>query len=211
MNDVIPSRCADLVRGASLRGPAARLTATTTLRLGRAIAGEVRRRTPGIDTVLIGRGADAADVDVRNGLVAGLVLGGVHVVDLGVVESDRFTAALRAGPPEDVRGADAWPAAAGILIASTSDSVGVMIFSGTRPIVGDGLTQIAAAADRGTFVAVDGGRITRIDGALLPWPRPTAIDEFEALDEDVDSDVDSDIDGSSDNDHGGDANRTLAD
>ena len=160
---------ADLVRGASLRAQPHVLTPATTLRLGRAIGTVVRRHGQATNTVLIGRGPGAADASVRDGLVAGLVLGGLHVVDLGVVESDRFMAALRVGPNPSVRGAHAWPAAAGVLVGTASDSVGVMVFAGGRPLVGAHLVEVAAVAERGAFVGCPGGDITVVDTHLLAW------------------------------------------
>jgi len=192
------TRFADLVRGASLRGPPAAFSSTTSLRLGRAMGTVLRRQGHASTTVLVGRGTAIVDAAVRDGLVAGLVLSGLRVVDLGVIESDRFIAALRQGPDSDVRGADAWPVLGGVLVGSTGDAVGVMSFSGARPLVGEALVGIAAVAEAGAFVAAVGGGLTVVDTALVPWPRAEIADDddVEAIDDEDDEDL---------------ANRTLSD
>lgn len=164
-------RFADLVRGASLRGSPATFSSVTSIRLGRAVGTVLRRRGHSSPTVVLARGATAVDAAVRDGLVTGLILSGLRVVDLGVVESDRFTAALRVRPPSTLRGADAWPALGGVLVGCTTDAVGVMLFSGVRPLVGEALVDIAAVAEAGVFVTTVGGALTILDTALLPWPR----------------------------------------
>jgi len=170
-------RFADLVRGASLRGAPAIFSSSTSIRLGRAVGTVLRRQGHSSPTVVLGRGSSAVDAAVRDGLVTGLILSGLRVVDLGVVESDRFTAALRKGPPSTLRGADAWPALGGVLVGCSADAVGVMLFAGARPLVGDALVDVAAVAEAGVFVATVGGALTVIDTALLPWPHTEIIDD----------------------------------
>ena len=189
-------RFAELVRGASLRGAATTFSPMTSMRLGRAIGTVLRRQGHVSSTMLVGRGPTDVDGSVRDGLVAGLVLSGLHVVDLGVVESDRFTAALRNGPAADIRGAKAWPALGGILVGASGDAVGVMLFSGARPLVGEALVEVAGVAEAGAFVATTGGGLTVIDTAVLPWPRAEIAD-------------DDDVEPVEDEDDG--ANRTLDD
>lgn len=161
----------DLVRGASLRGSAAQLGTVPSLRLGRAIgtlwrqAGAGGGRSP---VVVVGRSRGAAEAAARDGLVAGLVASGFVVADLGIVESDRFTGALRQGPASGDPAARLWPVVGGVLIAATGESLGVMLFDGLRPVVGPRLGELARAADAGVFCVHAGGDVVVIDARTLP-------------------------------------------
>lgn len=141
---------ADLVRGASLRGSPSVFTTTMSLRLGRAVATMLRRRSDAKGPVIVARGGDGPELIARDGLCQGLVLGGLDVVDLGRAESDLFTFALR---HESAIG--------GALVGTTGDSVGVMLFSGSRPLVGEGLVDLARIADDGGFIAGAGALVAR--------------------------------------------------
>lgn len=160
-------RFSDLVRGASLRGAPDVFTFSASLRLGRAIGALLRRRGLSTSTTLLGRSGGSAEALVRDGIVAGLTATGLSVADLGVVQSDQFTAALRRGPARGVRGASFWPVGTGVLISATGDSVGVMLFEGTRPLVGEHLGVVARLADEGTCVTVDGGQVIHVDARQL--------------------------------------------
>ncbi len=131
----------ELVRGASLRGAPSVFSTTMALRLGRAVATLLRRRGASDGPVLIARGSDGPELIARDGLCQGLVLGGLDVVDLGRAESDLFTFALRHES-----------ACGGALVGTTGDSVGVMLFAASRPLVGEGLVDLARIADEGAFV-----------------------------------------------------------
>jgi len=153
-------RCAEMVRGASLRGPKDALGFDAALRLGRALGTLARRRARNAP-ILLGRTSGVAETRVRDGLAAGLVLAGVTVVDIGVVESDRFTGALRAGPKPW------WPLAGGVYVSIAGDSVGVMVFDGMRPVVGAPLADVARIADD-AFALAEGGIVVALDARVLP-------------------------------------------
>lgn len=175
----------DLVRGASLRGSATQLGVVPSLRLGRAIGTLWRRARPGAasPTVVVGRSRGAAEAAARDGLVAGLVASGFVVADLGIVESERFTGALRQGPPTTDAAARLWPVGGGVLIAATGDSLGVMLFDGLRPVVGSRLVELAQAADAGVFCVHGGGQIVPIDTRTLPPAAPLEERGDETLDD----------------------------
>ena len=141
----------ELVRGASLRGSPAVFTAATALRLGRAVGTLLRRRSdaPGRAPVVVGRAGEGPELIVRDGLCQGLVLSGFDVVDLGVCESDLFTFALRTRGEGGAASDGA--ATGGALVGTTGDSLGVMLFAGARPLVGEGLVELARIADKGAF------------------------------------------------------------
>ena len=160
-------RFSDLVRGASLRGAPDVFSFSASLRLGRAIGVLLRRRGLSASTTLVGRSGGPAEARVRDGIVAGFLASGLSVADLGVVLSDQFTAALRRGPARGVRGASSWPVGTGVLISATGESVGVMLFEGTRPLVGEHLGVVARLADEGLCVSVDGGQVILVDARQL--------------------------------------------
>jgi len=164
----------DLVRGASLRGSPAQLGTIPSLRLGRAIGTLWRRARPGArsPTVVVGRSRGAAEAAARDGVVAGLVASGFVVADLGIVESERFTGALRQGPADDDPAARLWPVVGGVLIAATGESLGVMLFDGLRPVVGPRLGELACAADAGAFCVHGGGNVIPVDARTLPPAAP---------------------------------------
>lgn len=141
---------AELVRGASLRGSPSTFSLTMTQRLGRAVATLLRRRSDARGPVIIARAADGHELVARDGLCQGLLMGGVDVVDLGRAESDLFTFALR---HEGALG--------GVLVGTTGESVGVMLFAGIRPLVGESLSALAKIADDGGFVGGAGALALR--------------------------------------------------
>jgi hypothetical protein len=164
-------KIAELVRGASLRGSPSVFSTTMTLRLGRAVATLLRRRSDARGPVVVARGGDGAELIARDGLCQGLVLGGLDVVDLGRAESDLFTFALR--QPFDERGQPL----GGALVGTTGDSVGVMLFTGSRPLVGEGLVELARIADEGCFVVGAGTLSSRdLRGAFRLQPQPSERD-----------------------------------
>ncbi|MDP2343262.1 MAG: hypothetical protein Q8O67_20050 [Deltaproteobacteria bacterium] len=132
----------ELVRGASLRGAPTVFTPESSLRLGRAVGTLLRRRSDNRGPVVVARGGEGAELTARDGLVQGLVLSGFDVVDLGRAESDLFTFALRS---EHATG--------GALVGTTGESVGVMLFAGPRPLVGETLVELARVAEDGGFCA----------------------------------------------------------
>lgn len=166
----------DLVRGASLRGGPAHLTPVTSLRLGRAVGTLWRRQGARSTTIVVGRTRGAAEVTVRDGLVAGLVAAGFVVADLGIVESDRFTGALKRGTLPPATGAGLWPVVGGVFVAATGDSLGVMLFERARPLVGPRLVAVARIADDGVFAAVAGGRLVGVDARVLPGQHDGVVD-----------------------------------
>ena len=133
-----------------------------------------RRRLPASQTVVLGRSAGAAEAVVSDGVAAGLVASGFVVADLGVVESDDFTAALRRGPSHHLA---RWPVVGGVIISAAGDSVGVMLFAGQKPIFGEQLAGVAAIADAGTFAAIDGGAVVAVDRRTLPTWAAAGADE----------------------------------
>jgi hypothetical protein len=175
----------DLVRGASLRGSPAQLGVVPSLRLGRAIGTLWRRSRPGVQipTIVVGRTRGAAEATARDGLVAGLVASGFVVADLGIVESERFTGALRQGPAAADVAARLWPVVGGVLIAATGDSLGVMLFDGLRPVVGPRLTELARTADAGAFCVHGGGQVVLVDTRTLPPAAPLEERGDETLDD----------------------------
>jgi hypothetical protein len=128
-------RFSDLVRGASLRGAPDAFTSSASLRLGRAIGALLRRRGLSTSTTLLGRSGGSAEALVRDGIVVGLTATGLTVADLGVVQSDQFTAALRRGPTCGARGASFWPVGTGVLVSATVDG-GQTVDSGTEDEAG---------------------------------------------------------------------------
>ncbi len=178
----------DLVRGAGLRGSPELLGPGPSLRLGRAIGTMFRRRQPASQTVVLGRSAGAAEAVVSDGVAAGLVASGFVVADLGVVESDDFTAALRRGPNHALA---RWPVVGGVIISAAGDSVGVMLFAGHKPLFGEHLSAVAAIADAGAFANVDGGAVVALDRRTLPTF--AGVDDAEATDDDGDSDNDDEV------------------
>lgn len=157
----------ELVRGASLRGSPAVFSLTMTQRLGRAIATLLRRRSEGRGPVVVARQNDGAELVARDGLVQGLVLGGADVVDLGRCESDLFTFALRHEG-----------AVGGVLVGTTGENIGVMLFAGTHPIVGEALVTLAGIAERGAFV-VGAGTVTPRDLRLAFRQNPARPSDTE--------------------------------
>ncbi len=161
--------CAELVRGAGLRGAktlglngrlagASLLDFHHAMHLGRAV-GTLQRRQGRTAPVLVGRAEGDACAIVRDGYISGLVMSGIVAVDAGVVESDRFTAALKAS---------ASPLSGGVYVSETSDSVGLMMFDGARPVTGQPLKDIADFADQHDFVVAAGGHIDHVDARLFP-------------------------------------------
>lgn len=160
----------ELVRGASLRGVPGVFTPKTSLRLGRAVGTLLRRRSEGRSVVVVARGGHgSAELSARDGLCQGLVLSGFDVVDLGCAESDLFTFALR---HENATG--------GALVGTTGESVGVMLFAGPRPLVGEHLVELARVADEGGFCAGLGSMVQRdLRGAFRQAPRERESDTVE--------------------------------
>ena len=169
---------ADLVRGAGFRGPADAWTLEASRRLARAIGTVLRRRGAVDGAVVVGRDGLGKDATLRNGLASGLVMSGFDVVDIDVVESDRFTTTIRQGP---IDGRRAWHPIGGVYVTRSKDAFSIMIFvanlgdseAGSRPLVGPDLALIARVADEGGFATVDGGSLRRLPSALLPWPAVT--------------------------------------
>jgi hypothetical protein len=141
--------------------------------------------------VVLGRSAGAAEAVVSEGVAAGLVASGFVVADLGVVESDDFTAALRRGPKHPLA---RWPVVGGVIISAASDSVGVMLFAGHKPLFGEHLSAVAAIADAGAFATVDGGAVVAVDRRTLPTAAFSGGDETEADTGDDSSDDNGDDD-----------------
>jgi hypothetical protein len=139
----------DLVRGVCLRVPPGTLDRTTAQRFGRALGTLLARRGDARAPVVVARGDDDEQRAVRDGIVRGLVLSGVDVLDLGVVDSEYFAFALRAG-----HGGAA--CAAGVLLGGTGDATSVMTFVGLAPLTTDALHELAALADAGAFVVGQG-------------------------------------------------------
>lgn len=139
----------DLVRGVCLRVPPGTLDRTAAQRFGRALATLLARRGGARSPVVVARGDDDEQRALRDGIVRGLVLSGVDVVDLGVVDSELFAFALRAGDG----GA---PCAAGILLCGTGDATSVMTFVGLATTNDETLRELAAIADAGAFVVGHG-------------------------------------------------------
>ena len=175
----------DLVRGASLRGSPAQLGTIPGLRLGRSIGTVWRQARPGAGstTVVVGRSRGAAEAAARDGLVAGLVASGFIVADVGVIESERFTGVLRQGPSADDPFSRLWPAVGGVFVASTGESLGVMLFDGMHPVVGSRLTELARTADTGIFCIHGGGHIVSIETRTLPMAAAPEARGNEALDD----------------------------
>ena len=140
---------ADLVRGVCLRVPPGALDRTTAQRFGRALATLLARRGDARAPVVVARGDDEDQRALRDGIVRGLVLSGVDVLDLGIVDSELFAFALRAGH----RGA---ACAAGVLLGSTGDATSAMTFLGLAPTSSDTLHELAELADAGAFVVGQG-------------------------------------------------------
>jgi hypothetical protein len=144
------AKFSDLVRGASLRGAPSSFTPAASLRLGRAVGTLLRRRSEAAGSVIVARGGDGPQLAVRDGLVQGLVLSGFDVVDLGHAESDLFTFALR------TQGA-----LGGALVGVAGESLGVMLFTQARPLVGEGLVELARLAEEGAFCSGSGSLVLR--------------------------------------------------
>jgi hypothetical protein len=146
----------ELVRGASLRGSPDVFTLACAERLGRALGTQLLRHgqvQPG-GAVIVGRGEEAAARVARDGLACGLVACGLVVHDLGVTTSDAITAALR-----QLR------AGGGVLVGVASGSLGLMCFVGARPLVGEGLKELAAIADAGVFASGAGRFVSSVASA----------------------------------------------
>ena len=158
----------DMVRGASLHGAPDAFSFSTSLRVGRAIGVLLHQRGLSSSSVLLGRSGGGAECIVRDGIVAGLAATGLTVADVGVVRNGQFAAALLCGPSPGVRGADVWPVGTGIFVSATGDAVGIMVFEGSRPLVGEDIETIARLADGDECVTKDGGRIVNVDARQLP-------------------------------------------
>ena len=173
-----------MVRDASLRGAPDAFTFSTSLRVGRAIGVLLQQRGLSSSSVLLGRSGGGAECIVRDGIVAGLVTTGLSVADVGVVRNAQFAAALHCGPSPGVRGADVWPVGTGILVSAIDDAVGIMIFEGSRPLVGEDFETIARLADGDECVTNDGGRIVNVDARQLPaWTVISGLDDLSSDDD----------------------------
>lgn len=174
----------DMVRGESLRGASEAFTFSTSLRVGRAIGVLLQQRGLSSSSVLLGRSGGGAECIVRDGIVAGLVTTGLSVADVGVVRNGQFTTALHCGPSPGVRGADVWPVGTGILVSAIDDAVGIMIFEGSRPLVGEDFETIARLADGDECVTNDGGRVVNVDARQLPaWTVISGLDDLSSDDD----------------------------
>ncbi len=131
------------------------------MRLGRAIGTWLRRQGHSARHVVVARTANGIEADVRDGLVSGLVLAGLSVVDVGCVGHQRFVAALQA---------PTWPIMGGLSLSSSDDAITLTLFNGVRAVSGAALTDVAALADGGTFGAAEAAGVVVVDTPLLPWP-----------------------------------------
>ncbi len=109
------------------------------------------------------RSTDGVEADVRDGLVCGLVLAGLHVVDAGSVGHHRFLETLQAPPV---------PIVGGLLLSSTNDAIALNLFMGVRAVNDAALNDVAALADAGTFAAARAAGIVVLDTALLQCSIP---------------------------------------
>jgi phosphomannomutase len=124
---------------AALRGSAQTMNAQACSRIARAFGTLLRRQTSGGgQIVFVARGGDAQLLAMRDGIVAGLILAGHHVKDVGV-----RTHLL-----------DGAPAAA--LATADRDGFALTFFIAGRAIAGDALLELAALADADDFSAGEG-------------------------------------------------------
>lgn len=161
LRSVVVMQCADLVRGIGFRGAPVAFSSAVSMRLGRAIGTWLRRQGHNARHVVVARSANGIEVDVRDGLVSGLVLAGLSVVDVGCVGPQRFAAALRV---------PMWPIVGGLSLSSSEDAITLTLVDGQRPVSGAALTDIAAIADRGVFGAAEPAGVVVVDTTVLPWP-----------------------------------------
>ncbi len=160
LRSVVAMQCAELVRGVGFRGPPVAFSSVLTIRLGRAIGTWLRRQGMNLTSVVVARTTNGIEADVRDGIVSGLVLAGIAVVDLGCVGHDRLVATLN-GPAQH---------SGGVSLASSDDAIAVALYCTTRVVTGASLADVAAIADRGAFAAADSGGVVVVDPVLVPWP-----------------------------------------
>jgi hypothetical protein len=134
-----------------------------TIRLGRAIGTWLRRQGMTATSIVVARATNGIEADVRDGIVSGLVLAGLAVVDLGCVGQDRLVATLN-GPAQHI---------GGVSLASSDDAIAVALYCATRAVTGTSLGEVAAIADGGSFAAADAGGVVVVDPVLVPWPAST--------------------------------------
>jgi hypothetical protein len=169
-------RFVDVATGASLKSPVpgkpGALTRTAAVRIGRALATLLARSPDGAPAgpVVVTHADEPGQRAIRDGLVAGLLLAGRDVLDLGAADSELFAFALRGGD-------GGRECAAGILVGSTGDALSVMVFVGLTPLVGGALLDLARIADAGVFVVGTGVVLTPdLRGAFRAEPGDLAID-----------------------------------
>ncbi len=132
-----------------------------SIRLGRALGTWLRRQGHSARHVVVARTANGVEADVRDGLVSGLVLAGLSVVDLGCVGHQRFVAALDA---------PLWPIVGGLSLSTSDDAITVTLFDGVRAVSGSALADVAALADGGVFCAAEPADVVVVDTTQVPWP-----------------------------------------
>jgi hypothetical protein len=150
--------CSELVGETGFRGSPVAFSSAVCVRLGRAIGTWLRRQGHGAQHVVMARLSNGGEADVRDGLVCGLVLAGLHLVDAGCVGHDRFVATLQAPPV---------PVVGGLSLSSTDDAITLNLFYGVRVVNDAALNEVAALADAGVFAAARPLGIDVLDTALF--------------------------------------------